>query len=125
MTLRAHVEMLLRRHNATLRVARGQKAHVASRTIHMPLREELGDDEWYAVVLHEIGHLATIHSLEERIPPLRSTLNAWCRDFDNETLREEEAAWRFARCAALHWTEDMERVAQRGLQSYRVAMKAS
>lgn len=60
------------------------------------------DETTYAVVLHEIGHLAA---------PTGSLVSKGARGSMNLQRVEEDAAWAWARHYALDWTPAMEAVA--------------
>jgi hypothetical protein len=74
------------------------------------------DDTTYAVVLHELGHLAAPSGI------LRHAVSG---DRGNLQRVEEAAAWAWARHYALDWTPAMEAVAQYAEGTYQQAHEAA
>jgi len=68
-----------------------------------PIHEDLG----YAVVLHELGHLASPTGALQGVTRTPRVL-----------LTEEEAAWNWARHYALDWTASMEGLARWAMSTY-------
>jgi len=71
--------------------------------LRMVLTHPVIEETTYAIVLHEIGHLAA---------PLGVVRHVAGGDLGNLRRVEEEAAWGWARHYALEWTPTMEALAQ-------------
>lgn len=85
----AHVEALCIFLDIDLRIMEGCTigAYPTIRRVHMiPITSE----HWYAIALHEIGHVALCHRPE------------------NPRNWKEVVAWKWAKKAAVRWTPEME-----------------
>jgi len=80
----------------------------AEATSRVVVAHPIIDETTYAVVLHEIGHLAAPWGVLQRDHANR-----------NLTRVEEAAAWEWARHYALEWTAVMEQVATWAEQTYQ------
>ena len=111
-TDREHLMLLAAEHGLAVTWVPEQLARYAAfpteRKVVIP---EPIDDITYAAGLHEIGHCVEPEAYTLDLPASKVPAPV--------LLAEEEAAWRWARATASHWTPEMEAEVERCLATYR------
>jgi hypothetical protein len=109
----AHIQQLARDYDVTLLIdpyldpKRASSEPVDRRVLLPPIT----DATTYAIALHEIGHVASGHTMPSAFIYLIGGGRA--------VMSVEMEAWRWARQHALEWTPEMTAIEQWGLDSYR------
>lgn len=114
----AHLKTLAQEHKiqVTEGIGMDPRHSAANPKLRAVLIPEITSDVAYALALHEMGHIVAPEGHIGTHGPCPKC----CQDpmYMYDLLKEEFAAWAWARSQALEWTTGMEQAEKIGIQSY-------